>query len=192
MYEDPTTGSGGALAARIGRALGPTLVLALRHAVRRRRRLALSLILLAVGGGTFMSGLNVAAASDRQLASGVATLGYDLELSLGQPQPTEPLLRLVQGVPGVAYAETVGLATVAPVRAGEAPVARTHKDGGHGTERLYALAPGSRFRPAVARARPRIPALGASVRKPVSRTQPGSRQRRTYYGRAADQLLACF
>jgi putative ABC transport system permease protein len=149
LYQGPTAGSGGALAARMAGALGPTLVLALRHALRRRGRLALSLILLAMGGGTFMSGLNVAAASDRQLASGVATLGYDLELSLGQPQGAEPLLRLVRGVPGVAYAEPVGFATVAPVRPGEAPVARTHKDGGHGTLRLYALAPDTRFPPAV-------------------------------------------
>ncbi|GIW07545.1 MAG: hypothetical protein KatS3mg060_2350 [Dehalococcoidia bacterium] len=152
MYEAPTGGSAasaGALAARIAGVLGPSLVLALRHAVRRRRRLALSLVLLAVGGGTFMSGLNVAAASERQLASGIATLGYDLELNLGQPQPTDALLRLVRGVPGVAYVEPVGLATVAVVRPGEVPVARTYKDGGHGTVRLYALAPESRFRPVV-------------------------------------------
>jgi putative ABC transport system permease protein len=152
LYQGPTAGgtrSAGALAARLAAALGPTLVLALRHALRRRSRLALSLILLAMGGGTFMSGLNVAAASDRQLASGEATLGYDLELSLSQPQPTESLLRLVRGMPGVAYAESVGIASVAVVQPGEAPVARTHKDGGHGTQRLYALPPETRFPQAV-------------------------------------------
>jgi putative ABC transport system permease protein len=152
LFQGPTgrsTGSVGALAARLGAALGPSLVLALRHAFRRRGRLAVSLVLLAVGGGTFMSGLNVEAASDRQLASGEATLGYDLEVSLTQPQPTESLLQLVRAVPGVAYAEPLGIATVATVRPGEIPVSGTHKDGGHGSQRVYALAPDTRFRPAV-------------------------------------------
>src|SRR5207244_1038375 len=94
-------------------------------------------------------GLNVAAASDRHLASGEATLGYDLEVSLTQSQPTESLLRLVRAVPGVAYVEPVGVATVAAVRPGEIPVSGTHKDGGHGSQRAYALAPDTRFRPAV-------------------------------------------
>src|SRR5262245_4096658 len=148
-YEGPSAAAPGALFARVARALGPTLLLALRSAARRRRRLVNSLLLLAAGGALFMTGLNVAESSERQLASGIATLGYDLELSLGQPQPTDALLGLVRGVPGVAYAEAVGFGTVAPVRPGEVPVASTHKDGGHGTERLYALAPDSRFRPTV-------------------------------------------
>jgi len=156
LYQGPgggKTGSVGALAARIGAALGPSLVLALRHAFRRRGRLAISLALLALGGGTFMSGLNVAAASDRQLARGEATLGFDLEVSISRPQPTESLLRLVRGLPGVAYVEPVGFATVATARPGETAVTGTQKDGGHGTQRLYALAPDSRFRPAVAEGR---------------------------------------
>jgi putative ABC transport system permease protein len=133
----------------VAAAAGPTLVLALRHALRRRRRLAVSLALLAFGGATFMSGLNVAAASDRQLATGDATLGYDLELSLTQPQPVGSLLGLVRAVPGVAHTESIGVAPVVPVRPGEVPVAGTHKDGGHGTVRVYALAPDTRFKPAV-------------------------------------------
>jgi putative ABC transport system permease protein len=63
------------------------------------------------------------------------------------------LLRLVRGVPGVAYVEPVGFATVATARPGETAVTGTQKDGGHGTQRLYALAPNSRFRPAVGEGR---------------------------------------
>jgi putative ABC transport system permease protein len=59
------------------------------------------------------------------------------------------LLSFVRSVPGVAYAEPIEVTTVAPVRAGEVAVAGTHKDGGHGTVRLYALAPDTRFRPEV-------------------------------------------
>ena len=152
LYEGPATASASAarvLAARLAGILGPTLVLALRHAFRQRRRLALGLVLMALGGGLFMSGQNVAAASDRQLANLAETLGYDLELGLSQPQPTESVLRLARGVSGVAYAEPVGLTNVAVVRPGEVPVSGTHKDGGHGTMRLYALAPETRSRPQV-------------------------------------------
>src|SRR5262249_22383211 len=86
----PSAGPVGALVAPLVRALGPTVILALRQVSRRRGRLALSLILLATGGGAFMSGLNVAAASDRQLAGATsAQLGFDLELGLNRPQPTE-------------------------------------------------------------------------------------------------------
>jgi putative ABC transport system permease protein len=149
MYQRPTAGSAGTLATRLAGVLGPSLVLALRQTSRRRGRLVLSLILMAAGGGMFMSGLNVAAASERQLAGGVAALGYDLELTLGQPLPAERLLEVVRGAPGVVYAEPVGFAEVAPARSGQAPVSRTQKDGFHGTLRLYALAPESRFRPVV-------------------------------------------
>jgi putative ABC transport system permease protein len=152
MYQGPTSGpapSDGGVAKRVAVVLGPTLVLALRHAVRGRRRLALSLILLAVGGGAFMSGQNVAAASDRKLESGITMLGYDLELNLSQAQQTDALLRLVRSVPGVAYVEPVGLSNVAPVQPGEVPVLGTHKDGGHGTVRLYSLPADTHFQPAV-------------------------------------------
>jgi putative ABC transport system permease protein len=152
MYQGPTPGlaaSGRAMARRAVTPLGPTLVLALRHAVRRRRRLALSLLLLAVGGGAFMSGLNVAASSDRKLQSGITTLGYDLELNLSQAQQTDALLRLVRSVPGVAYVEPVGFSNVAPVQPGEVPVVGTHKDGGHGTVRLYSLPADTRYQPSV-------------------------------------------
>ena len=146
-YRTPAGGPGWALAGRVTRALGPALVLALRSAVRRPTRLLLTLSLLAVGGGTFMSGLNVAAASERQLAQAAAALTYDAELQLRRPEATERLLPLVRAVPGVAYAEPFGFASVAPARSGEVPLSRTYKDGGHGALPLYALPPDSRFRP---------------------------------------------
>src|SRR5262249_41749960 len=138
-------GTSGALVSRAANLLGPSLVLALRNGLRRRQRLLLSLMLLAVGGATFMSGLNVAASSDRQLASGIALLGYDLEISLARPQAAGRLLDRIRSLPDVDYAEAVGISDASPVRAGEAPVSRTQKDGGHGASRLVALAPNTRF-----------------------------------------------
>jgi putative ABC transport system permease protein len=124
---------------------GPTLVLALRNAFRRQGRLALSLGLLAVGGGTFMAGLNVAAASDSRLAAAEAVRTFDMDLQLSRPQPTERLLTIVRSVPGIEYAEPLGFAMVTPVEEGEVPLGTTHKDGGHGNMAMWALAPDTSF-----------------------------------------------
>lgn len=137
------------VAARIAAVCGPALVLAWRHVWRRRRRLALGLVLFAAGGSVFTSGVHVARAIDRQLAAGSVLPDYDLELALSAPQPAERVLALVRAVPAVAYAEPVGSAAVAPLRPGEIPVSRVHKDGGHGVKRIYALSPGTRFPPRV-------------------------------------------
>jgi putative ABC transport system permease protein len=76
------------------RALGPTLALGVRNVVRRRGRLGLSLGLLAVGGGTFMAGLNVAAAADARMAAMEASRGYDVDVQLNRPANTDSLLQL--------------------------------------------------------------------------------------------------
>jgi putative ABC transport system permease protein len=132
---------------RAARALGPTLTLALRHALRRRRRLALSVMLLGLGGGAFMTGWNVEAAGEQRLAVRAASPGYDLELTLSRPHPTAELLQRLASLPQVAHVEPIGIATIAKVQAGEVAVAGTHKDGGHGALRLYALPPDTLFKP---------------------------------------------
>jgi putative ABC transport system permease protein len=128
-------------AVRISRLLGPVLTMAVRNAFRRRARLLFSLALLALGGALFMTGLNVAAASERQLAIGEAARGYDLDLVLSRPQPTESLLQLVGSVPGVAYVEPSGFAQPTLVQTGDVPVGETYKDGGHGSLVLRAVPP---------------------------------------------------
>jgi putative ABC transport system permease protein len=125
--------------------VGPTLVLAIRNALRQRGRLVLATGLLAVGGATFMAGLNVAAASDARMAALESTRGYDIDIQLARSAPTDALLELVRGVPGVAYVEPLGFASVTPVRPGEAPVSGTHKDGGHGSLPMWAQSADTRY-----------------------------------------------
>jgi putative ABC transport system permease protein len=117
----------------------------MRNVVRRRGRLGLSLALLAVGGGTFMAGLNVTAAADARMAMMEMARGYDVDLQLNRPTDTETALRLVRAVPGVAYVEPLGFSMVTPVRDGEVPLAGTHKDGGHGNMPFWALSPATRY-----------------------------------------------
>ena len=149
MYRGPRGAAPSTSGARAAAFVGPTLVLAWRHVLRRRRRLALSVLLLGTGGAVFLTGIDVAAATDRKLARGGALPEYDLELALGEPQPTEALLERVRALPSVAYVEPVVSAAVFPVRPGEAPVSHVHKDGGHGALRLFAIPPDSRFAPTV-------------------------------------------
>jgi putative ABC transport system permease protein len=125
--------------------LGPALTMAVRNTFRRRARVVLSLALLAVGGATFMSGLNVAAASNRRLAAGEAGRAYDLDLVLNRPHPTEPLLQLARDVPGVEDVEPSGFAQPTRVQAGEVALGQTYKDGGHGSLVLRAVPPTTRF-----------------------------------------------
>jgi putative ABC transport system permease protein len=134
---------------RLAAVCGPSLVLAWRHVLRRRRRVALSFFLLAAGGSVFTSGIDVSRAMDEKLAAGSVLPEYDLELALSEPQARERVLALVRAVPSVAYVEPVGTAAAVPVRPGEIPVSRVHKDGAHGVKRVYALMPGTRFPPKV-------------------------------------------
>ena len=133
------------LPAWLTRALGPTLALGVRNVVRRRGRLGLSLGLLAVGGGTFMAGLNVAAAADARMAAMEASRGYDVDVRLNRPTNADSLLQLVGAVPGIAYVEPIDFSMVTPVREGEMPIAGTHKDGGHGSMPLWAVSATTRY-----------------------------------------------
>src|SRR5262245_62321237 len=96
--------------------LNRPFLMALRNTCRRRARLLLTLGLLAAGGGMFMTGLNIAAAWDRNLADSFATRRYDLEIRLSHPEPTDTLLRRMSGVPGVQKVEAWGYAPITPDR----------------------------------------------------------------------------
>jgi putative ABC transport system permease protein len=74
-----------------------------------------------------------------------STRGYDIDLQLVRAAPTDSLLELARGVPGVACVEPLGFASVTPVRVGEAPVSGTHKDGGHGSMPMWALSASTRY-----------------------------------------------
>jgi putative ABC transport system permease protein len=86
----------------------------------------------------FMTGLNVAAAWDRNLADPFATRRYDLEIRLSRPEATDTLLRRLSSIPGVQKAEARGYAPIAPARPGEIDIAQTYPDKGHGSFSLFA------------------------------------------------------
>jgi putative ABC transport system permease protein len=112
--------------------------MALRNAVRRPARLALTLGLLAAGGAMFMTALNVKLGWEANVARVYETRSYDVEVVLQAPQPVELAARLRE-VPGVRAAEAWGYGAAAFSRLGEIDVVRTYPDRSHGS--LWVMAP---------------------------------------------------
>lgn len=118
--------------------LNRTLLMALRNAFRRRARLALTLGLLSAGGALFLSGLNVAAAWQRNVDDGMAARHYDMQVRLAAADPA--LVERIRATAGVSRVETWG---EAPTTAED--VVSTYPDGGHGSFNLRGVPEDSRL-----------------------------------------------
>lgn len=92
------------LVAGIGGRARPML-LAVRNSFRRRARLALTLVTLAVGGLFFMTALNVRVSMINTLDHLFAMKKFDLSVGLGAMYPFERIERAVSKVSGVVQAE---------------------------------------------------------------------------------------
>lgn len=121
------------------------LTFAVRNTLRRRGRLALTLVLLTAGGALFTTGLNTAGAWNAWVENGLARRSYDAELRLAQAVPVERLTALLHGVGGLSAVEPVSTLPATPVRSGQVEVLRTYPDGGHGAFNLTALPADSRL-----------------------------------------------
>jgi len=123
------------------RALGalPTwLPAAMRNAIRRPARLALTVGLLSCGGAMFITAVSVARAWERNPDKVHETRSYDVEVRFNQPVSTA-LSRAIGAVEGVRDVEAWGYTEAAFARPGRIDVVRTYPDRGHGS--LAILAP---------------------------------------------------
>jgi putative ABC transport system permease protein len=118
--------------------------MALRNAVRRPRRLALTLCLLAAGGAMFMSAINMAGSWQRTIDKVYETRHYDLEVRLGEAQSAGLAAQLRQ-LPGVRAAEAWGWARTAYAQAGRPDVSHAYPDQGHGSFVMMAPPPATRL-----------------------------------------------
>jgi len=89
---------------RIGGGLRP-LLLAIRNSFRRRARLVLTLLTLAVSGVFFMSALNIRRSMSNTLDRSFALRKYDMQIFLGDLYPSEQIERAIQKTPGIVRAE---------------------------------------------------------------------------------------
>ncbi|MFF5206207.1 FtsX-like permease family protein [Streptosporangium sp. NPDC000396] len=115
------------------------LSFAVRNALRRRGRLALTLALLTAGGALFTGGLNTAGAWNAWVEDGLARRSYDAEILLSEPVSAGRITALLRDVGGLTSAEPLSVLPAVPVRGGQVEVSRTYPDGGHGALNLIAL-----------------------------------------------------
>ena len=91
--------------ARIGGNLRP-LLLSIRNSFRRRTRLVLTMLTLAMSGLFFMSALNIRSSMSHTLDRSFALRKYDLQIFLGDMDPSEQIERAIRKTPGVVRAES--------------------------------------------------------------------------------------
>jgi putative ABC transport system permease protein len=89
----------------IGGNLRP-LLLAIRNSFRRRTRLVLTMLTLAMSGLFFMSALNIRSSMSKTLDRSFALRKYDLQIFLGDMYPSERIERAIRKTPGVVGAES--------------------------------------------------------------------------------------
>ncbi len=113
----------------------------LRNALRVPRRLALTLCLLAVGGGLFVTAASVADSWEAMTEEVFETRHYDVEIHLATAATPD----LVGGLKTPTAAETWGFAPVTLATESGLPLSRTYPDGGHGSFYLVAAPGGTRL-----------------------------------------------
>jgi putative ABC transport system permease protein len=109
-----------------------------RDAMRRPRRLAMNLVLLASGGAMFMTALDVRASWERNLDQMDETRHYDAEIRFALDEDPS-VIDEVRAVPGVLQVESWGLSDAAMARRDGIALTHTWPDKGHGS--FVALAP---------------------------------------------------
>lgn len=118
-----------------------TLMVAFRNLFRRQARLFLSVGLLATGGATFVSGLNVMASFQAIPYTIYNEQRWDVEIRFGDPASSTELTAIVEKVAGVSRVETWNISATSIQNTGETNVTRTYPDQGHGSLSLSAIPP---------------------------------------------------
>lgn len=81
-------------------------LMAVRNAFRRRGRVAITMIALALGGSTFIAALNLGTSLDSTMDGQAMALRYDIAIGLDRPYPSNRVADVARGVRGVAVVET--------------------------------------------------------------------------------------
>lgn len=109
-----------------------------RNLLRRPRRVLLTLALLAAGGATFMTALNVQRGWRANVDKVYETRSYDVEVQL-QSGSSSDAVKAIAALPVVRTIEAWGYFPAAFATPGEVDVVRTYPDRGHGS--LFVMAP---------------------------------------------------
>ncbi len=88
------------------RGMSRPLMLSLRNTFRQRSRLLFTIGILAVGGATFMSAINVGESWSNTIDVAMNARHYDIEVKFSQPYPVEYVEKTVLAVPGISEVES--------------------------------------------------------------------------------------
>ena len=117
---------------------------AVRDALRRPLRFALTVGLLATGGALFVTALSLSRAWERNIDKIYETRHYDVEVKFHEPEPVDVAER-VRALPGIRTVEAWGESPAAFARAGHVDVVRTYPDRSHGSLTVLAPKPGTKL-----------------------------------------------
>lgn len=152
------------------------LMIGLRNVFRRRGRLALSILLLAIAGGLFIGGLGTLNGLEAAAAKATVEQHWDVEFQLTGHVSAGQLTSAVMKIPGVRQAEAWTRVPTAIHAPGKIDITRTYPDQGHGAFMVYATPPTtSMFRPALTNGRWLWPGDRNAVVLAQSRVLPHTR-----------------
>ncbi len=129
----------GAKGARISGRRFAVLEMSLRNAVRRKKRLVLSLLLMGMGGGLFLTATNLTLSWRTNLKESLAARKFDYQLRLGSQPSSEDIARLRVAVPDIDSLELWRSLPVSSVSREGVAVDITYPDEAHGSFRAYAV-----------------------------------------------------
>jgi putative ABC transport system permease protein len=121
----------------------PTIALAWRNIMRKKRRFALSLLLLGVGGGLFMTAFDLSASWKSLLAESFASRNMDYQIRLIGAPSDDALTRLRTTTPEIRKIEVWNSISVATTGDGGVPLESTYPDEAHGSFRAFGIAGGT-------------------------------------------------
>lgn len=125
--------------------LDRTLLLSLRNTFRRRGRLVLTLSLLAMAGGMFLTSLNVKTGWENILSEAASNRQYDMEIQFHEAESEERLVSVLQTIDGVKQVEAWNRVPAAADRPDNLNIVRTYPDGGHGSFNIRSVPADSNF-----------------------------------------------
>jgi putative ABC transport system permease protein len=119
-------------------------LLAVRNMFRRRGRLVLSLALLSIGGGLFMTTVSVRDGWLAMAGHVMTDRAYDADFLLTEPVSVDRITQALAPVEGIREIEVWQYNQTAFAREGRVDVMRTYPDRGHGSFALYGVPPQTR------------------------------------------------
>lgn len=123
----------------------PAAGLAWRNSLRKKRRLALSLLLLGLGGGLFITGFNLRASWNALLAESFAARKMDFQIRLASVVGEEDRAILGGDAGEVEALEVWPSILASTVVSGSLSVEATYPDKAHGSFRAFSVAPDTKM-----------------------------------------------